>query len=424
MCLQYSALAKVNAATQSIKIDELEIQILEQEFIIQRFKQNSKTNNKLIIWVAPGFGTDQRAKDMSKRMAEQGTEIWHVDLAENLFLTKSTNTMRKLDGKYLKTLIEQAYKKTNKNIVLLTRSYGAIPVLRALRLWQIDQAAKQQPFYLQGAILFSPELYATVPELGLEPVFVNIIDATNMPLMIYQGEKRSNRWQIEKLLNRFSEAGANAYYNLLKGVNGVFYSGDKKAETLKQIELMPKKIFKAFRLLEKTTKPMQAASLINKINIKPMSLNINLKIFKGNNKPRSIDLMDVNNKRYKNKNYLGKVTVVNFWATWCPPCVEEIPSLNNLKRLMKDENFELVSINYGEKKETIQRFMNKVNVDFPVLLDPNGVQSAKWKVLVFPSTFVIGPNGKIIYGVNAAIHWDAPGVVRALKTLLKQAVDE
>jgi len=396
---------------------EIDVDIAEQTLSLKVISSDAESSNKIIIWVAPGFGTHQRAMDVSKKIADTGTEVWHVDMAESLFMPKSTNTMRKLSGKYLAGLIEYAYQKTGKNILLLTRSYGAIPVLRALRHWQVMRK-KTQPYYLQGAVLFSPELYATVPELGKEPVFTNIIDASNMPLMIYQGEKRSNRWQLEKLLQRLQKVNESVYYNILKGVNGIFYSKDNSPNTLKQLQLIPKKIMQSFVLLEKTPKPEKAASLVSDKEITPGALDIKLKKFTSSWLPHSIDLYDVKDSRYTKTNYKGQVTVVNFWASWCPPCVKEIPSLNNLRKIMQGEKFELVSVNYGEHKQTVQDFMKKVDVDFPVLLDTSGEYSAKWKVLVFPSTFIIGPDGKIKYGVNAAIHWDDKNVVKQLKALL------
>jgi thiol-disulfide isomerase/thioredoxin len=109
--------------------------------------------------------------------------------------------------------------------------------------------------------------------------------------------------------------------------------------------------------------------------------------------------------------------VVNFWATWCGPCVEEIPSLNRLREQMKDQPFELISVNYADTPKKILDFMQKVRVDFPVLVDPNGKTAQQWNVIGFPSTFVIGKDGKIIYGVNAAIHWDTPEVIEVLRKL-------
>ena len=84
---------------------------------------------------------------------------------------------------------------------------------------------------------------------------------------------------------------------------------------------------------------------------------------------------------------------------------------------MQGQPFELITINYAESAKTIHEFMQKVSVQFPVLLDPKGMTAQRWNVIGFPSTFVIGPDGHIRYGVNAAIHWDSEEVVNTLKAL-------
>ena len=124
--------------------------------------------------------------------------------------------------------------------------------------------------------------------------------------------------------------------------------------------------------------------------------------------------------RQQRTDYSGKVSVVNFWATWCPPCIEEIPSLNRLKRQMQDRPFELISINYAEDRATVLDFMQKVEVDFPVLLDSDGAHARSWKVISYPSTFVIDMQGNIRYGVNAAIEWDSPELVEQLQALINR----
>jgi len=95
--------------------------------------------------------------------------------------------------------------------------------------------------------------------------------------------------------------------------------------------------------------------------------------------------------------------------------VEEIPSLNRLRDAMRDEPFELISVNYAEDRETILSFLERVHVEFPVLLDPEGQTARRWNVIAFPSTFVIGPDGKIHYGINAAMLWDTPSVIDTLR---------
>ena len=84
---------------------------------------------------------------------------------------------------------------------------------------------------------------------------------------------------------------------------------------------------------------------------------------------------------------------------------------------MQDKPFELISVNYAEDAYKISLFLQQVKVNFPVLLDLDGKVSANWNIVVFPSTFVIGPDGMIHYGVNGAIHWDSPQVVKQLNQL-------
>ena len=88
---------------------------------------------------------------------------------------------------------------------------------------------------------------------------------------------------------------------------------------------------------------------------------------------------------------------------------------------MQGKPFELVSVDYAEDAGLVREFLHTVEVDFPVLLDADGRVSASWNVLVYPSSFVIGPDGRIVYGVNGAIHWDDPAVVAQLDALVQQA---
>jgi thiol-disulfide isomerase/thioredoxin len=148
-------------------------------------------------------------------------------------------------------------------------------------------------------------------------------------------------------------------------------------------------------------------------------IDIYLKDFHGNSEPEAFTLTDINGNTIVKSDFTKKVTVVNFWASWCPPCVEEIPSLNRLQEKMEGRPFELISINYAEDKKTVSNFMRKVKVDFPVLLDHSGATAHRWKVITYPSTFVIDRQGKFRYGVNAAIEWDAPEVIQKLELLMK-----
>ena len=407
MCLYISSSALAMTEVFDVAVNE-------QELSVVRYPAQGE---HLVIWVAPGFGTHERALSTSEKLAASGVEIWHVDLADSLFMTKNTSTMRNLDGRYVASLIDAAHRQTGKQVSLLTRSYGALPVLKGVREWQIRHA-NDQAAYLSGVVLFSPELYSTVPALGLDPVYADITYATNIPIMLYQAGKRSNRWQLFKLLDNLGKGGAQVFYKVKHGVTGVFYKGDTSPETLKAFNTLPPELLRDLDFLNKIESPKDVAPIPKIANEQSHGLDSELKSFKGNPVPLPLDLVSASGERIKRDAYTQKVTVVNFWATWCPPCVEEIPSLNNLRKAMRDVDFELISVNYAEDEKRVKSFLQQVNVDFPVLLDTDGRVSASWNVLVYPSTFVIGPDGMIKYGVNGAIHWDSQEVVRDLRKLL------
>jgi len=397
-------------------IEELEVPINEQELFVTRHLANGQ---HLIIWAAPGYGSHQRSFEISKKLVKRGVEVWHVDLADSLFLPKNTSTMRTIDGSYIAGLIDAAYKATGKTITLLTRSYGAIPLLRGAREWQ-KRHRDDNASHLNGAILFSPEMYETIPALGLPPIYTDITFASNIPIMLYQAGNRSNRWQLDGLLANLEQGGAPVFVRFKQGVTGMFYLGDTSATTKLMLSRIPDELASDLKLLNKLAVPKQVVALPKNIHTKNHGLDSKIKLFKGKPIPLPLDLVSARGKHFVRDNYKGKVTVVNFWATWCPPCVEEIPSLNNLRKEMKGKPFELISVNYAEDRQRVEKFLKQVDVDFPVLLDETGRVSADWNVLVYPSTFVISPNGKITHGVNGAILWDSPEIVNKLNELLAE----
>ena len=397
--------------------EEITVEIKDTELSLLRFNAEGK---HLIIWISPGFGNHQRSYDVAETISRSGIEVWHIDLAESLFLTQSVNTLRALDGSYVAGLISEAHESTGKSVTLMTRSYAAIPVLRGARLWQMQatKADNDQYNYLTGAILFSPELYSEIPPLGLDPVYDPIASATNIPIMLYQSGRRGNRWQLNKTLEQLQAGGAAVYLKILPGVTGVFYLKDNAVETSDVLKQLPKEIERVVHMLERIPTPKTVNKLIADDKPSLSSLDFTLNPFISDMAPLEINLKTASGESFTREDFTGKVTLVNFWASWCGPCVEEIPALNRLREYMKDRPFELISINYAEKPEQIREFLNMVKVDFPVLLDEDGSYSAKWNVLVYPATFVIATDGNIVYGVNGAIEWDSEEITGKLEALL------
>ncbi len=128
-------------------------------------------------------------------------------------------------------------------------------------------------------------------------------------------------------------------------------------------------------------------------------------------------LKDLSGKEHRLDDYRGKVVVINFWATWCEPCREEMPSLNRLKAQMADAPFAILAVDMGEGEGRIKAFLDKTPVDFPVLLDRDSAVSKAWKVRVLPTTLVLDPDTRTRYMAIGELDWSAPEVEKRLRAL-------
>jgi thiol-disulfide isomerase/thioredoxin len=384
----------------------------DAEITIEHFSSEGKY---LMLWLAPEYGLRENHRAMARKLGDQNIEVWLTNIVESLFLTQSLSSLKQLDGKMIADVIEYAHKKTGKKIIVAGDSYASISALTGAHQWQ---QRNQNKDYLIGAVLFSPYVYATIPPLGLAAEFMPIISATNIPIMIYQATKSGNITLFNQLLETLQQHDNPVYSKFILNIRSLFYSHNPTPEVKNNLNRLAPNIRKMISVLERHKLPTAPVPLKN-IKIEKSGIDNFLKEYKGTNRPFTIKLNDVYGNSVTKNDYKGQITVVNFWATWCPPCVEEIPSLNRLKKTMAGLPFELISINYAEDNQTILDFMKKVKVEFPVLLDHNGNFAKQWNVITYPSTFIIDPLGNIRYGVNAAIEWDNPEFIDKIKLLLK-----
>jgi len=374
------------------------------------------SKQQLILWFASTPGIKPRQRQVAENLAQHNMQVWLVDLAESLFLPHSTQTLRTIPATLVAELINALPGDNQTPVLIVSNSYGAIPALRGIHAWQ------SQPFRavrLIGVVLFSPNFFTHVPTLGSHPSFIPELAATNVPVYLYQEAKNGNRWHLPAVLEALQQH-APVYTELLPGVTSMFYEEDQAPETLAVLQSLPDKIQRAANLLGRHAVPAQALPVTTNVPSPADSgLDSQLRPYRGNVRPQPFSLEDANGRRLDVRDFNDRVTVINFWASWCRPCVEEIPSLNRLAQSMQGKAFQLISINYAETPEHIREFMRKVEVDFPVLVDSAGKLAGEWKVVAFPSTFIIGPDGNIRYGANAAIHWDTPEVIQQINQLLQ-----
>lgn len=131
-----------------------------------------------------------------------------------------------------------------------------------------------------------------------------------------------------------------------------------------------------------------------------------------------LSLTGLDGKQHALTDYRGKVVVINFWATWCGPCVKEMPSLQNLARSFKGEGFALITINFGEDKKRIESFLKKNDLKLEVWIDSDMSASKDWVKKGLPTTYVIDSEQRIRYQVLGDLEWDSAEVKALMRDLL------
>lgn len=142
-----------------------------------------------------------------------------------------------------------------------------------------------------------------------------------------------------------------------------------------------------------------------------------LKLWTGGPAP-ALALQDLEGKTHRLADYRGQVVLINFWATWCGPCRDEMPSIQRLKNQMAGKPFVVLAVNLDEPESRIRKFLAQMKLDFPILLDTERKTARAWQARILPASFVIGPDGKIRYSLVGEINWDHEQVVARISELL------
>ena len=116
--------------------------------------------------------------------------------------------------------------------------------------------------------------------------------------------------------------------------------------------------------------------------------------------------------------YRGKVVLVNFWATWCEPCREEMPSIERLRASLAGQPFAVLAVNIGESEARVRRFLEQVSLQLTVLLDRDSAAARAWHARVLPMSFLVGPDGRVRYAVVGEYDWTQDAAHQAIRSLM------
>lgn len=116
----------------------------------------------------------------------------------------------------------------------------------------------------------------------------------------------------------------------------------------------------------------------------------------------------------------GKVVLVHFWATWCPPCVEEMPQLQKLYEQLAGPAFEVLAVSVDDSAGMLQSFLKKQGISLPVLFDPGRDIASRYGTRKFPETYVLDRRGTVRYKVIGPMDWTQPDALATLRRLIAE----
>jgi peroxiredoxin len=131
-------------------------------------------------------------------------------------------------------------------------------------------------------------------------------------------------------------------------------------------------------------------------------------------------LSNPDGKKVALKDFRGKLVFLNFWATWCEFCRDEMPAMDRLYREFKGKGFEILAVNVKDKRQDALAFAQKLKVTYPIVLDPAGEVGLLYGAWGMPASYLIDRKGNVLARLWGPADWYSPAARNLIKTLLEQ----
>ena len=400
----------VNANTRSVELEISENTIIT----IRAFGDKGPR----ILWLPTEYGTRPAHETLLTSLADNNSEVWLSELHDSYFLPRGRKSYTKIPPDEIAELIRQSIPPDNRPFFIVTTGRAAALALSGINNWQLQTGGNAQ---FAGLIMLHPNLQSDTPKPGYSMHYLPVVDNTQLPIYIIQPKRSEKVWYLDRLVTRLHEAGSKVYTQIIEQASDGFHIRDDVSDEEKQLaKKLPVVISNAMRLLAKIDVSAKPKTKIDQ-GWQLSSIPEFLQPYPGTPQAPPLKSDDLNGKHHDLSEYRGKVVVVNFWATWCGPCVDEIPSLGRLQKAFSKQELIVLSIDIGETRKEVEKFLAEIPADFPVLLDPDGEMFKRWRVIGFPTTFVIDKEGLISLAYYGALEWDRAEVVEQLRSVVNSA---
>ncbi|BAS68190.1 TlpA disulfide reductase family protein [Bathymodiolus septemdierum thioautotrophic gill symbiont] len=374
--------------------------------------------NTLLVYLPTGRGFGKGYQTTAKELTTKGYDVWALDLHDSYMIPKYKSSINRFNIDDLVNIIAIAKEKSFKSIYFLTTGRGAQLALKIAYQWQLKHPNST---LLKGHIFHSPHLIDGKPGLGSTAKYINIAKFSNLPIYILLPQFGTKFMRSKEIGTQLKNGGSAVFMHRLTGVGYGFHM--KKSRDLSKFGIKAKNhlastYHQAIQLMKTIQVPkiMHTNADINAIT-KTTFVEPVLQVYRGK-QGMSLNLKTLDGEVASLGHYKGQVLLINFWASWCNPCIKEIPSLMRLQQKFNEKDFKIITINVGEPRDKIVKFIKKLKLTLPILLDENGKAVKEWGVYAYPSNFLIDREGVIRYGFRGALEWDDQSVINTIKTLL------
>ena len=384
----------------------------DQELEVLKYKSKGKN---LLVALPSEHGITTGLQNLASNINKNNTEVWIADPFSSFFLAPTESSLKQIPIESYVSLINEA-QKTNKNIYLFSNDKNSALLLKAIHKWQLTSKKT-----ISGVILVSPNLYSKTPTAGNDGVFTQIASSTNLPVLLFIPEKSTLSLRINDTVNALKTSGSDVIVKVLNDVRDRFFFRDDASKSEKILSSkFSNNITQGMKEISVYAKQRDAIKLTK--NTKQSSKKITRLLQKYNGKliVKDFTLIDLEDKKHTLSKYKGEVVLLNFWASWCPPCIHEMPSMSRLQKRLKDKPFKILAVNLGESPQQMSEFIKKYPVNFSILLDSNRDLAKKWKVFAFPTSYIIDKKGKIRYSVAGGLDWDTKEIKKLITKLTNE----
>ncbi|WP_018872402.1 TlpA disulfide reductase family protein [Thioalkalivibrio sp. ALJ16] len=391
------------------------------EIPVERYRADGDV---VLLWFPSEHGLRDGHREQALALQATGVEVWLVDPFTGHFLPEAASSFDDMPTATVVDLIEAAHADTGHAVFAFGHDRALPWLLTGLYQWQ---QAHPEAEHLAGLLMASPFLHTGVDTetTELQP----IVGLTNLPVYILQPAQSPQHQQLGRIRAGLSEGGSAVGARVLPDVRDrFFFRPDATEREYLARETFHREILFGIDMLSRLPRQRVAAAAAEDTDLTvrtPSGSDAQLSTLDEPVPAPPLERPDLQGDTHRLEDYRGEVVLINFWASWCPPCVHEMPSMQLLEDELRDEGFRILAVNLGEDEDTIRRFIeDEVQTDFTILLDPEQASLSDWRAMAYPTSYVIDRQGQVRYYLFGAIEWTEPGVIAQMRELLDEAPEE